>query len=70
MSPGRVQGRSKAQLGSALTELEQSPDTSLMRTAFFTASCAFPEHFWIIWDGKKQAWHDKVFGTYVLKRQP
>jgi uncharacterized RDD family membrane protein YckC len=23
---------------------------------------------WIIWDGKKQAWHDKVFRTYVLRR--
>jgi uncharacterized RDD family membrane protein YckC len=23
---------------------------------------------WVIWDGEKQAWHDKVFRTYVLRR--
>jgi uncharacterized RDD family membrane protein YckC len=22
---------------------------------------------WVIWDPAKQAWHDKVFGTYVVK---
>ena len=23
---------------------------------------------WVIWDGQKQAWHDKVFRTYVVRR--
>ncbi len=22
---------------------------------------------WVIWDPHKQAWHDKIFRTYVLK---
>ncbi len=22
---------------------------------------------WIIWDANKQGWHDKIFGTYVIK---
>lgn len=22
---------------------------------------------WVIWDEKKQAWHDKIAGTYVVK---
>ncbi|MEY2641117.1 MAG: hypothetical protein RL150_510 [Candidatus Parcubacteria bacterium] len=26
-------------------------------------------YLWIIWDKKKQGWHDKIAGTYVLKRQ-
>jgi uncharacterized RDD family membrane protein YckC len=24
-------------------------------------------YLWVIWDGKKQAWHDKVAGTYVVR---
>ena len=24
--------------------------------------------FWVIWDPQKQAWHDKVFRTYVVRR--
>ena len=23
---------------------------------------------WVVWDGEKQAWHDKVFGTFVMRR--
>lgn len=23
-------------------------------------------YLWVIWDGKKQAWHDKIAGTYVV----
>lgn len=23
--------------------------------------------FWIAWDSKKQAWHDKIAGTYVIR---
>jgi len=23
--------------------------------------------FWIIWDKKKQGWHDKIAGTLVVK---
>jgi uncharacterized RDD family membrane protein YckC len=24
-------------------------------------------YFWIGWDGKKQGWHDKIAGTYVVR---
>ena len=24
--------------------------------------------FWVIWDPQKQAWHDKVFRTHVIRR--
>lgn len=24
-------------------------------------------YFWVIWDKEKQAWHDKIAGTYVIK---
>lgn len=24
-------------------------------------------YLWMIWDGKKQTWHDKVAGTYVIR---
>jgi uncharacterized RDD family membrane protein YckC len=23
-------------------------------------------YFWMIWDGRRQTWHDKVAGTYVV----
>jgi len=23
---------------------------------------------WVVWDPKKQAWHDKAFGTFVIRR--
>lgn len=25
-------------------------------------------YFWMIWDAKKQTWHDKAAGTYVVRR--
>jgi uncharacterized RDD family membrane protein YckC len=27
-------------------------------------------YLWIIWDIKKQGWHDKVAGTYVVRANP
>lgn len=27
------------------------------------------DHFWILFDARKQAWHDKVSGFYVVKRK-
>lgn len=24
-------------------------------------------YFWMLWDGKKQTWHDKLVGSYVVK---
>jgi Mce-associated membrane protein len=24
-------------------------------------------HLWALWDGRKQAWHDKLAGTYVIR---
>ena len=26
-------------------------------------------YFWIIWDGKKQGWHDKLAGTVVVREE-
>ena len=26
--------------------------------------------FWVIWDSRKQAWHDKLSGTYVVNSRP
>ena len=28
----------------------------------------FLDNLWMIWDGKKQTWHDKAAGTYVVRR--
>ena len=36
--------------------------------AFISAPILDLGFLWVIWDKKKQAWHDKVFRTYVLKR--
>jgi|ERR1035441_629538 uncharacterized RDD family membrane protein YckC len=39
---------------------------------FFAALISAPilslGFLWVIWDDEKQAWHDKVFRTYVLRR--
>jgi uncharacterized RDD family membrane protein YckC len=44
---------------------------SLGRNAFaalVSAPLLYVGFLWVIWDSKKQAWHDKVFRTYVVRR--
>jgi uncharacterized RDD family membrane protein YckC len=44
---------------------------ALFRNLFAMSISAIPLYlgfFWIIWDQHKQAWHDKVFRTFVLKQ--
>lgn len=36
--------------------------------ALISAPVLYLGFFWVIWDEQKQAWHDKVFRTYVLRR--
>jgi len=36
--------------------------------AFISGPILYLGFLWVIWDGEKQAWHDKVFRTYVLRR--
>ncbi len=36
--------------------------------AFVSAPFLYLGFLWVIWDGQKQAWHDKVFRTYVVRR--
>ena len=36
--------------------------------ALISAPVLYLGFLWVIWDGEKQAWHDKVFRTYVLRR--
>jgi len=36
--------------------------------AFVSAPLLYLGFLWVIWDGRKQAWHDKVFRTYVIRR--
>ncbi len=36
--------------------------------AFVSGPLLYLGFLWVIWDGEKQAWHDKVFRTYVLRR--
>lgn len=36
--------------------------------AFVSAPPLYLGFLWVIWDGQKQAWHDKVFRTYVIKQ--
>jgi uncharacterized RDD family membrane protein YckC len=43
---------------------------ALFRNLFAAALSAPPLYLgflWVIWDPDKQAWHDKVFGTYVIQ---
>lgn len=35
--------------------------------ALISAPIFYLGFLWVIWDGEKQAWHDKVFRTYVLR---
>jgi uncharacterized RDD family membrane protein YckC len=35
---------------------------------FISAPILYLGFLWVIWDWQKQAWHDKVFRTYVLRR--
>jgi len=35
--------------------------------AFVSAPLLYLGFLWVIWDPQKQAWHDKVFRTYVLR---
>lgn len=44
---------------------------ALFRNLFAMFVSALPLYLgflWVIWDQHKQAWHDKVFRTFVLKR--
>jgi len=36
--------------------------------AFISAPILYLGFLWVIWDDEKQAWHDKVFQTYVMRR--
>jgi len=37
----------------------------------FVSSLVFSlGYFWVIWDSKKQGWHDKIAHTIVIKVQP
>jgi uncharacterized RDD family membrane protein YckC len=41
------------------------------RTLFanwISASIFYLGYLWMLWDGQKQTWHDKVAGTYVVRR--
>lgn len=33
---------------------------------FISANVFYLGYLWMIWDGEKQTWHDKVAGTYVV----
>ena len=35
---------------------------------FISMPLGFLGWLWIVWDPNKQAWHDKVFRTYVIRR--
>ncbi len=35
---------------------------------FISAPIFYLGFLWVVWDAEKQAWHDKVFRTYVLRR--
>ena len=37
---------------------------------FVSKSALFLGYFWVLKDGRKQAWHDKIAGTYVLLIRP
>jgi uncharacterized RDD family membrane protein YckC len=37
-------------------------------TNFLSQFCFLLGYLWVIWDNKKQAWHDKVAGTYVVRK--
>ena len=34
---------------------------------FISGLILFLGYFWVIWDDKKQGWHDKIAGTVVIK---
>jgi len=35
---------------------------------YISAPLLYLGFLWVVWDGQKQAWHDKVFRTFVLRR--
>ena len=35
---------------------------------FISAPLFYLGFLWAIWDEEKQAWHDKVFGTFVMRK--
>jgi uncharacterized RDD family membrane protein YckC len=62
-------------LGVQLVQVDGGPVT--VRTALLrivgSVLAALPlglGYLWILWDKKKQGWHDKIAGTYVLERGP
>jgi uncharacterized RDD family membrane protein YckC len=34
---------------------------------FFSGSFCWLGYLWMLWDGERQTWHDKVAGTYVVR---
>ncbi len=36
--------------------------------AFISAPLLYLGFLWVIWDAQKQAWHDKVFRAYMIRR--
>ncbi len=36
-------------------------------SSFFSAFALFLGFFWAGWDRERQAWHDKIAGTYVVR---
>ncbi len=36
--------------------------------AFISAPLLYLGFLWVIWDSQRQAWHDKVFRSYVLRK--
>lgn len=49
-----------------------SPGQSILRyVGYYVSSIVLLLGFlWVIWDGKKQGWHDKMAGTLVVKKAP
>lgn len=44
------------------------PTAIIRYIGYFLSSIVFLlGYFWVIWDDKKQAWHDKLAKTYVVK---
>jgi uncharacterized RDD family membrane protein YckC len=67
---GRTLG--KAMLSIRVISLDGAPLSwrrGILRTAGYLISClpCYAGFFWSIWDPDKQAWHDKLAGTVVVK---
>jgi uncharacterized RDD family membrane protein YckC len=72
------QGRTGQSVGKSVLKIKLVDDAyfqpigagkSLLREilrGIFDQAC-FLDSLWPLWDDKKQTWHDKVMGTYVIK---